>query len=196
MPNTVLSREDCVYTKCYCEENVWHLCKRNLSESRGETFAVFISNPSRSVVIFRQQAGDPDCDGVVVWDYHVILVNVDAEGNALVFDLDSTLPFPVSLNNYVSEALGKEERLRPEFRRLFRVVKAETFVATFASDRSHMQKKDGSWSSPPPVYDPICTKESSNNIQDFINMSPKAGYGIVLNQSQFEDYFQTANIRK
>lgn len=42
-----------VYTRCYCEENIYLLIKRLLNPSGGEqhwdVFSVFISNPTRTV---------------------------------------------------------------------------------------------------------------------------------------------------
>ncbi len=42
--------------------------------------------------------------------------------------------------------------------RKFRVIPAEVFLATFASDRSHMKNEDGSWMQPPPSYPCIATQ--------------------------------------
>lgn len=41
---------------------------------------------------------------------------------------------------------------------MFRVIPAEEFLQTFASDRSHMLTPEGHWMSPPPIYPPIKTK--------------------------------------
>ena len=42
-------------------------------------------------------------------------------------------------------------------RRKFRVIPAESFLRTFASDRSHMKKPNGEWIKTPPPYLPIRT---------------------------------------
>lgn len=51
-----LSRQQCVYTACYCEENVYHLLQ-HLIHSKGRQavnlFAVFISNSSETVSEFQ-----------------------------------------------------------------------------------------------------------------------------------------------
>lgn len=39
--------------------------------------------------------------------------------------------------------------------RLFRVVSAEKFLESFASDRRHMRRPDDTWIKPPPNYEPI-----------------------------------------
>ena len=41
--------------------------------------------------------------------------------------------------------------------RMFRVIPAAEYLATFSSDRSHMLV-DGVWMSPPPEYPPIATE--------------------------------------
>ena len=44
--------EDIVYTACYCEENVYHLCQQlsgNKDNAQRELYAVFISNEARQV---------------------------------------------------------------------------------------------------------------------------------------------------
>lgn len=45
----------------------------------------------------------------------------------------------------------------PYFPRKFRVIPAEAFLRTFASDRSHMKKPNGEWIKMPPPYSPIRT---------------------------------------
>lgn len=46
---------------------------------------------------------------------------------------------------------------------MFRVIPAEEFLQTFASDRSHMLTPDGHWMAPPPTYPPIKTKGIDTN---------------------------------
>ncbi|KAK7898246.1 hypothetical protein WMY93_019099 [Mugilogobius chulae] len=80
-------REDCVYTSCYCEENVWHLCSWFRSEAEvllKELKVLFISNDQRTVPLWKQKSGRADFP--VIWP--------------LVFDLDSVLDFPCSLQEY------------------------------------------------------------------------------------------------
>nr|XP_034957346.1 protein N-terminal glutamine amidohydrolase-like [Zootoca vivipara] len=56
----VPARPGCVYTGCYCEENVWKLCEyirnQNLYPLE-EFYAVFISNDRRTVPLWEQRAG-------------------------------------------------------------------------------------------------------------------------------------------
>lgn len=64
------------------------------------------------------------------------------------------------------------------FQRFFRVIPADTYLASFASDRRHMRRPDGSWIKPPPAYSPIQTlgedisfynlKVEKSNLQVFL----------------------------
>ena len=87
----------------------------------------------------------------MIWDYHVILIYKPDE-RCLVFDLDSDLPFPTYFHKYVTETFRTDAILNPEYHRFFRVIPASLFLQTFASDRRHMKKPDGSWMKPPPPY--------------------------------------------
>ena len=102
------------------------------------------------VPLWRQRAGR-DEEKLVIWDYHVILIYKPDE-RCLVFDLDSDLPFPTYFHKYVTETFRTDAILNPEYHRFFRVVPAPSFLQTFASDRRHMKKPDGSWMKPPPPY--------------------------------------------
>ena len=115
-PVRVLARDECVYTSCYCEENVYFLCQQGVGISDAETqdaFAVFISNPPRTCPVFQQKSGRPG-DGLVVWDYHVIYVVASQASDALVFDLDTRLDFPCPLQQYVEAALSPPNMRIPE----------------------------------------------------------------------------------
>uniref|UniRef100_UPI0037E85C61 protein N-terminal glutamine amidohydrolase isoform X1 n=2 Tax=Semicossyphus pulcher TaxID=241346 RepID=UPI0037E85C61 len=62
------SRENCVYTSCYCEENVWKLCEFVRLEKTApleELFVVFISNENRMVPLWKQKSGRGDQP--VIW---------------------------------------------------------------------------------------------------------------------------------
>lgn len=121
----------------------------------------------------------------VIWDYHVIFV-YKPDDRCLIFDLDSDLPFPTFFQKYVTETFRTDAILNPgmellpnyqnqveieqqvcffaEYHRFFRVIPAFEFLSTFASDRRHMKKADGSWMKIPPEYPPISTKESTHNL--------------------------------
>ena len=71
-----------VYTKYFCEENIYHLCKLVVSQTFHfpilKSFVVFISNPAKKVPIGYQRSANSET-GFIVWDYHVILVVIDEE---------------------------------------------------------------------------------------------------------------------
>ncbi|KAL4425725.1 hypothetical protein ABPG75_009741 [Micractinium tetrahymenae] len=152
-------RSTCAYQACYCEENVWLLARSLQASHAGSSlqlFAVFVSNHSKTVPLWRQRAAAHP-DSPVVWDYHVFLLARPAQGPALVLDLDSTLePFPCTLGQYRRGALlGSAGGLPAQYQRCYRVVPAQLFLAHFASDRSHMREAGGGWLQPPPPWPPI-----------------------------------------
>ncbi|XP_031504845.1 protein N-terminal glutamine amidohydrolase [Nymphaea colorata] len=203
-------RGDFAHTPCYCEENVYLLCKQlctsGLSGIGGmDLFVVFISNDRKQVPLWHQRAS-VRTDGLVLWDYHVVCIQTSGEGNALVvWDLDSTLPFPVLLAQYVFEAIQPSAQLYPVFRRLFRVVHAPLFLHHFASDRRHMKDADGNWISPPPTSNPIVgvdgilnnldqymtirTEEVANTVQDALRSVFLQPLGVVVSETQLEEFF-------
>ena len=61
--------------------------------------------PSRQVPLWAQKTGDQNADGFIVWDYHVILVQRDDQGQHWVWDLDTLLDLPTSFENYSELAL-------------------------------------------------------------------------------------------
>ncbi|XP_077665952.1 protein N-terminal glutamine amidohydrolase isoform X2 [Eretmochelys imbricata] len=147
------ARHSCVYTSCYCEENVWKLCEYIRSYDQyplEEFYAVFISNERRMIPLWKQQSG---CgDEPVVWDYHVILLHVSSEDQNFIYDLDTVLPFPCPFDTYIEEAFKSDDILLPGFRRKIRLIRADLYLKTFASDRSHMKDANGHWQKPPPSY--------------------------------------------
>ncbi|KAM8767536.1 protein N-terminal glutamine amidohydrolase [Acanthopagrus schlegelii] len=180
------SRENCVYTSCYCEENVWKLCEFVRTERSApleELFVVFISNENRMVPLWKQKSGRGDQP--VIWDYHVVLLQVGVQLEPLIYDLDSELSFPCSLQLYAARALQSDHNIKPAYHRKLRVVPADSFLLNFASDRSHMKNPDGSWKMPPPPYPPIHTAESQMNLDDFISMNPAVGWGRVFSLDHF-----------
>ncbi|XP_021090132.1 protein N-terminal glutamine amidohydrolase isoform X2 [Mesocricetus auratus] len=147
------TRDACVYSSCYCEENIWKLCEYIKTHDQyplEECSAVFISNEKKMVPIWKQQARPGN--GPVIWDYHVVLLHVPSEGQSFIYDLDSILPFPCPFDIYVEDALKSDDDIHPQFRRKFRVVRADSYLKNFASDRSHMKDSSGNWREPPPAY--------------------------------------------
>ncbi|KAK9123209.1 hypothetical protein Sjap_012811 [Stephania japonica] len=213
--STVSSRSldvsDFMHTPCYCEENVYQLCKKlgSIGEADADgsdLFVVFISNDSKKVPLWHQKASK-QVDGFIIWDYHVVCIqkNVDGKTSSRVWDLDSDLPFPSSLSQYISEALQSSLQLYPEFRRFFRVVHAPLFLRFFASDRRHMKDSLGEWIAQPPTYVPIFSEDGTvHNLDEYIKFGEgdvrnvgrdlvdkifSGKYGVVLNESQLEEFF-------
>ncbi|XP_062870296.1 protein N-terminal glutamine amidohydrolase [Trichomycterus rosablanca] len=184
-------REECIYTSCYCEENVWKLCEHVKIKNPcpiDEIYAVFISNKNKTIPIWKQKSSRGSQP--VIWDYHVVLLHVNALGQSFIYDPDTTLPFPCPFDVYSSEAFQSDEFIKPAFRRQMRVIPADTYLKKFASDRSHMKNPNGTWRMPPPSYPCIKTTESKMNIDDFISMDSNVGCGKVYNLSDFVQHFK------
>lgn len=173
---SIPDRSSFIHTTCYCEENVYFLCQKlstmGIADHKGgDLFVAFISNKEKKIPLWCQSASKR-LDGLVVWDYHVICIQKnDGDNGHVVWDLDSTLPFPVAFKRYFSQAILPTFPLDPLYKRIFRVIHAPIFLRFFASDRSHMKDLDGTWISPPPVYPPIVAQDgTSNNLADYIRM--------------------------
>jgi hypothetical protein len=164
------------YASCYCEENMWHLCQR--TEIGGpQRFVVFIGAGAEFFPMWRQRAGDPE-DGIAWWDYHVILISKGDDGAWQVWDQDTHLDLPMSLEDYLSESFPLVELIDSDLQPRFRVIPAETYLSTFSSDRRHMRNEDGQWLAPPPQWPPIC-RDGIHNLDDFLNVSAD-GPGTVV----------------
>ncbi|ONK63681.1 uncharacterized protein A4U43_C07F17790 [Asparagus officinalis] len=173
-----------------------------------DLFVVFISNEEKRIPLWCQKASKT-ADGLVIWDYHVICIQSqnNNEGNAqfMVWDLDSSLPCPMPLKQYINEAILPPFSLNPRYSRLFRVVHAPILFQCFASDRSHMKDSLGNWISPPPVYKPIVAEDGTkNNLDEYIQMRASDipsdvealingiysnKYGVVINGTMLESFF-------
>lgn len=77
--------------------------------------------------------------------------------------------------------------------RKFRVIRADSYLKNFASDRSHMKDSSGNWREPPPSYPCIETGDSKMNLNDFISMDPEVGWGAVYSLSEFVHRFGSQN---
>ncbi|XP_027771935.1 protein N-terminal glutamine amidohydrolase isoform X2 [Solanum pennellii] len=149
------------HTPYYCEENIYLLCKKlcddGLADPDGsDLFVIFISNEKKQIPLWHQKASQR-AEGVILWDYHVICVQKKRNENSssLVWDLDSSLPFPSSLGTYVADSIRPSIQIFSEFKRFFRVVHAPIFLRHFASDRRHMKDSAGNWTADPPSYEAI-----------------------------------------
>uniref|UniRef100_A0A8C5DJB9 Protein N-terminal glutamine amidohydrolase n=1 Tax=Gouania willdenowi TaxID=441366 RepID=A0A8C5DJB9_GOUWI len=174
---------DCVYTSCYCEENVWKLCdfvRREQTAPLDQLDVVFISNENRTVPLWEQKSGQGE--EPVIWDYHVVLLQTVPQSGYLIYDLDSELPFPCHANIYIHKALRSDQNLKPQYHRKLRVIPANDFLSRFSSDRSHMKNSDGTWKMPP---HPTLPSALQTNLEDFISVSPFVGWGVVYSLQSF-----------
>lgn len=104
-----------------------------------------------------------------------MIVLQEGEKDCLVWDLDTTLPFPCTLLAYADIALHTQLVLGTDFARLFRVVSANDYLRGFASDRSHMRLSDGAWQAVPPAYPCITASDGATmRLQDYISMTASA----------------------
>eukprot|EP01103_Thecamoeba_quadrilineata_P008522 TRINITY_DN1825_c0_g1_i2.p1 TRINITY_DN1825_c0_g1~~TRINITY_DN1825_c0_g1_i2.p1 ORF type:complete len:214 (-),score=23.35 TRINITY_DN1825_c0_g1_i2:23-664(-) len=179
------------YTSCYCEENIYKLCEKVLDAGDpSKYYAVFVSNQKKEVLLFHQKAHKDGCN-YVIWDYHVILLENNVDGESLIYDFDTLLPYPCKFETYFEKTFF-EMPIKPRFHCSFRVVPARDFVEYFSSDRSHMLDTNGNFLMPPPPYPPIIKSESSNNLfshyLDFSNKSLRPQYGQVLSRSEFAQF--------
>eukprot|EP00736_Rhodelphis_marinus_P011130 Rmarinus@m.11556 len=79
-----IPRDKCPYQQYYCEENIWKLCDlvRQMEPQRlDRLFAVWVSNPKQRVFLWSQGASFCPETRPVVWDYHVVLLEVGAQGS-------------------------------------------------------------------------------------------------------------------
>ncbi|KAM4822995.1 protein N-terminal glutamine amidohydrolase isoform X3 [Urocitellus parryii] len=130
-------------------------------------------------------------EAFMLMDYHVVLLHVSSGGQSFIYDLDTVLPFPCPFDTYVEEAFKSDDDIHPQFRRKFRVIRADSYLKNFASDRSHMKDSSGNWREPPPPYPCIETGDSKMNLNDFISMDPEVGWGAVYTLSEFVHRFSS-----
>lgn len=198
-----MNRSSCRYAPCYCEENVYYLSRRLAECSDAQDCAcrvcadgkmgthgalgagcvVFISNPSRTCAMTFQRTGGGN---VVVWDYHVVLSAITCGGHAVIYDLDSLLPFPVDAREYVSKSFPSA--VPSVYRPVFRVVPGYLYARQFFSDRRHMRRADGSYLAPPPEWPPI-RGEQGSNLEEFVDMS-RTGFGRVVSRQRLCDVLE------
>ncbi|KAG7017588.1 Protein N-terminal glutamine amidohydrolase [Cucurbita argyrosperma subsp. argyrosperma] len=156
------------HTPFYCEENVYFLCKKlctnRMDDATGADLFV--------IPLWHQKASKRE-DGLVLWDYHVICVQRKTEGEFpfIVWDLDSTLPLPIPLGSYVSQAIRPSFQISPEYQRLFRIIHAPIFFRHFASDRRHMKDSNGNWIAKPPDYEAIVAEDGTiHNLYEYMEI--------------------------
>ena len=155
-------------------------------------YVVYISNEQKCVPMYHQRAASAVSSSVrknekpcCFWDYHVILIgatdsitggnNDTGENNdkrILVYDIDTTIvPYPVPLHQYISLSFLSEYYSSQnhnsqylQYKPLFRIIPAETYIQYFTSDRSHMfNEMTQLYNEPPPPYSCIVVSPSTDN---------------------------------
>lgn len=126
-------------TPLFCEENVWQVCRALLADDDGDrrVWAVFVTNATRTVAMWAQQAAVVD---PIVWDYHVVTVVEGADG-PVVLDVDCRAGTVLPLRGWLQASF--RAGLRSDVEPRFRIIPARVYVDVLASDRSHMRDDDG-----------------------------------------------------
>ncbi|KAM3338455.1 hypothetical protein P3S68_030541 [Capsicum galapagoense] len=174
------------HTLYYCVRKIYLLCNKLCDDGLADLFVIFISNEKKQKLdgmLFRiplwHQKASQRAEGVILWDYHVICVQKkrDEKSSSLVWDLDSSLPFPSPLGTYVAESIRPSIQIFSEFKRtkcsFIRVVHAPIFLRHFASDRRHMKDSAGNWIVEPPSHEAIVAEDGAvHNLNEYITVSP------------------------
>lgn len=101
-------------------------------DAAASLYAVFVSSPSKMTPIWCQRCMAHSPNEPVLWDYHVIAletprrrrdvtesdddaVRSSSDINSLIWDYDSTLPFPCSAVEYIDKAIRLDVCLRNEY---------------------------------------------------------------------------------
>ena len=151
------------YQAYYCEENAYHLARDPILGGRARD-VVFVSNASRTFAMWNQRAAGQR-GKALVWDYHVVVLAHDPWE---IWDLDTLLPFPSRAIDYLARSFHPD--IPDPYLPRFRVIEASVFEATFASDRSHMMRRDGRFKKPPPPWPRIGAPDRAVNLMRFVEM--------------------------
>jgi hypothetical protein len=149
------------YQPFYCEENAWWLCA-DPALGTGTRTVVFIANQTGLCPFAQQRAAV--VGEIVWWDYHCVVL----DGATRIWDLDTRLPLPLPARDWLDGTFPFARRLPAALQPRFRLVPAERYRRDFASDRSHMRRRDGRWQRPPPPWAPI---GRGMNLPDYLDMA-------------------------
>ncbi len=133
-----------LYTPYYCEENIWHLCADE-SVPGNEKHVIWIGSLNQYCPLWCQRAS-ANANQPVWWDYHVVLVAKTHQWQ--VWDLDTTLPCPVSIEEYLQQTFRAEQSHPASFR----MMSASYYRSHFSSDRAHMRDANNFYLAPPPQW--------------------------------------------
>ncbi|WP_458777411.1 protein N-terminal glutamine amidohydrolase [Desulforhopalus sp. 52FAK] len=163
------------YSELFCEENIWHLCQHaELVEF--PKYVLFISNARKQCPFWFQKSAP--AQGFVCWDYHVVLAVKMVDWK--IFDLDTTLSFPIGLKEYVSFTFKGMAGIHPGYFPSFKIIDARRYVREFYSDRKHMKDEMGEWLSPAPDWSLILGNKmlSIDGLFDFTGSSKQEIYSL------------------
>lgn len=175
------------------------------NKDENEYYVLFVSNDQKSCPFLYQKAKENPYEPCF-WDYHVLLMSVSIRSStdksiakhstaAYIWDIDSYLPYPCPLQQYLNATFHYklqfiQEPYRSTYLPKFRVIPAKLYLHYFYSDRRHMYNADtNTWHAPPPTYDCIMNGYDhfiSNQKSENHNMDNEAS--IHANTSNLNDY--------
>jgi len=175
----------------FCEENAFRVLRSKLDKQRS-FYVVYISNPSKTVVMKHQRASR---DVTICWDYHVILISSEA----LVYDVDTELlPYPMPLADYLDRSFPIISDDFSCFRPCFRVRRGNHCLDYFGSNRRHMfNESTQTWNATPPSYDCIASRKLPflNTHTYYMNFQaeapaelPPEAQGVILSLAQLRSF--------
>lgn len=126
-----------LYTPRFCEENIWHLARVLIEQGQDPEGlqVVFLSNRDMQIVMAEQKEAEKG--RLILWDYHVVLL-ADLEDEVYVFDFDTRLEFPCVAETYFKKSIPAAGLIPDQYLPSIRLIPAESYLARFYSDRSHM----------------------------------------------------------
>lgn len=126
-----------LYTPRFCEENIWHLARVLIEQGQDPEGlqVVFLSNRDMQIVMAEQKEAEKG--RLILWDYHVVLL-ADLEDEVYVFDFDTRLEFPCVAEIYFKKSIPAAGLIPDQYLPSIRLIPAESYLARFYSDRSHM----------------------------------------------------------
>jgi hypothetical protein len=178
-----MSRKSVNYTKYFCEENIWHFCQHEEFKSFPK-YVLFISNAEKKCPFWFQKSARPF--EPIIWDYHVIFAV--KLGVWTVFDLDTTLQFPLELKQYFTNTFLELSKLSSNLYPRFKIIEAEKYAVEFYSDRSHMKDENGNWLATPPSW-PLIENSKKTSIYELLDFSGTSKQKI-FNLKNMLDYFE------
>ena len=157
------------YQAYYCEENLWHLATDPRVGGKPR-HVVIVTNAAKTVAVWGQRAGVEGGreDGLVVWDYHVVLV-AGLGADAVVWDLDAVGGAPMPALDYLCATFRAAP---PAYAPSFRWMTAEDYRDALHSDRRHMKADDGTWLQPVPSWPRIGTGHTLPALLDLTVKKP------------------------